>query len=116
MNKEITLIGKNQLENFLKLNIGVFYKDKQWKDKVYSQILDYYTLDNVKTHYKSDEYGEIILKDNNRIIFVNANEQYHLCRFNIVVLEPNIDMKIFNRIIKPTFYPKNAIIYYDYLT
>ena len=90
----------DNLQLILCQEIGIFYRDKKWAEKIFNKINDYYhSLDMIDRIYGTTM---IRLKDNTEIFFVRAAENARGYCFSKVILQPGIDKELINCVIRPT--------------
>lgn len=95
-----------QLQNILSQKIGIFYKDTEWKGKIFGEIVEYYSsLDIIEFHRYSKWDVRIVLKDNTEIIFVEANERCKGHKFSKAIIQPEVDQSIIDNVIRPCIVP-----------
>ena len=94
------------LSNITFTNIGIFYKDQEWKDNLFEELVreahECRTLYSV-TKNKIQFYDSHI---NINIIFVEANERPRGHRFDRIYYQNDIDQNTFSMVIRPLFIPK----------
>ena len=96
----------DQLPNILSQKIGIFYKDTEWKGKIFGEIVEYYSsLNMIEFHRYSKWDVRIVLKDNTEIIFMEANKKCRGYRFSKVIIQPEVDRHIIDNIIRPCIVP-----------
>ena len=96
----------NQLQYILSQKIGIFYKDTEWKGKIFGEIVEYYSsLDMIEFHRYSKWDVRIVLKDNTEIIFVEANERCKGHKFSKAIIQPEVDQSIIDNVIRPCIVP-----------
>ena len=96
----------NTLSHITITNIGIFYKDKKWRDDLFEELVreahECKTL-NIVTKNKirfCDSYINI------NITFVEVNERSRGHRFDRIYYQNDIDQNTFSMIIRPLFIPK----------
>ena len=94
---------KQILPDTLTQNIGIYYKDEDWKCEVFTEIMNYYDSINLTSYVSyGSEKTRIELKDGSIIRFICADNKSRGLRFNKVILQPGIDESIIEQVIKPT--------------
>ena len=96
----------NTLSYITLTNIGIFYKDKKWKDDLFEELVR--EAHECKTLYNVTE-NKIQFCDsyiNINIIFVEANEHSRGHRFDRIYYQNDIDDNTFSMMIRPLFIPK----------
>lgn len=96
----------NTLSHITITNIGIFYKDKKWKDDLFEELIR--EAHECKTLYSVTK-NEIRFRDshiNINIIFVKANEHSRGHRFDRIYYQNDIDQNTFSVMIRPLFIPK----------
>lgn len=95
-----------ELQYILVQKIGVFYKNQTWKKNMFDKIAEHYrSLDMIESLRYAIWDSKIILKDESRIVFVEANNQCKGQRFTKVIIQPEIDKPIIDTVIKPCILP-----------
>lgn len=103
----------NTLYNITSTNIGIFYKDQEWKDDLFEELVR--EAHKCKTLYSVTE-NKIRLCDtyiNINIIFVRVNEYPRGHRFDRIYYQNDIDQNTFSMVIRPLFMPKIFPLIFD---
>lgn len=96
----------NTLSNITSTNIGIFYKDRKWKDDLFEELIR--EAHECRTLYSVTE-NKIRFCDshiNINIIFVEANERSRGYKFDRIYYQNDIDQNTFSMMIRPLFIPK----------
>lgn len=94
------------LQGILCQRIGIFYKDEEWKRKIFDEIADYYrSLDMIDSLTYAIWDAKIVLKDGTKICFVRAESRCKGQRFSKVIIQSGVDQSIIDMIIKPCLLP-----------
>ena len=94
------------LFNITLIDIGIFYKDREWKDDLFEKLV--HEAHECKTLYSVTE-NKIQFCDayiNINIIFVGVNEHPRGHRFDRIYYQNDIDQNTFSMVIRPMFTPK----------
>lgn len=97
----------NALQYALSQSIGVYYKNRKWKDDMFYKIKDYYPVDFIEYFMNSQYETKILLKDGTTIRFVDANTNSRGSCFSKIILEPEIDDEVIRVRILPTLKHQN---------
>lgn len=98
------------LQGLLCQRIGIFYKNKKWKRKMFDEIADYYrSLDMIDFLTYAMWDAKIVLKDGTTICFVRAEGRCKGQRFSKVIIQSGVDQSIIDTIIKPCLLPLTSI-------
>ena len=95
------------LQYALGQSIGIYYKNREWKDDMFYKIKDYYTMDFIEYIRNSRYEAKILLKDGTTIKFVDANTNSRGSCFSKIILEPEIDDEVIRARILPTLKHQN---------
>ena len=96
----------NQLQYILSQKIGIFYKDTEWKGKIFGEIVEYYSsLDMIDFYRYNSWEARIVLTDKTKIIFVEANGRCRGHRFSKAIIQPEVDQSIIDNVIRPCIVP-----------
>lgn len=96
----------NTLSYITITNIGIFYKDKKWRDDLFEELVR--EAHECKTVYSVTK-NKICFRDshiNINITFVGANERSRGHRFDRIYYQNGIDQNTFSMMIRPLFIPK----------
>lgn len=94
------------LQNILRQRIGIFYKDEEWKRKIFDEIADYYrSLDMINFLSYAMWDTKIVLKDGTTIYFVRAEGRSKGQRFSKVIIQSGVEQSIIDTVIRPCVLP-----------
>ncbi len=106
---------KQTLRDILNHDIGIYYKDEDWKYAVFDEIVSYYDPIDLISHISYGREKTIIeLKDGSMIRFIPADNESRWLRFSKVILQPGIDESIIEQVIKPKLIPGASCVELDY--
>lgn len=85
------------------MRIGVFYKDRDWVDKWFSDFLQYYTDKSCIIKVVKNSYNPhaVYLKDGTCIIAYDVNHMPRGKKFDKVYIEPIVCEDVINMAIRP---------------
>ena len=81
----------NDLTTVLRQRILIVYSDIEWRDEMFSKVLDAYPHDMINKMIKSRCDCWIELKDGTMIRFVYASDAARGNRANKIIAQPGID-------------------------
>lgn len=91
--------------------IGVFYQDRQWRDKWFEDFLSKVNKEKIQIVYRGLNNIKIALKNGSYVksVFLTDNSRGH--RMDVIYLDPKIEDKIFYNVVIPLVikYDKNNI-------
>ena len=91
----------DKLKYILPQKIGAFYKNQKWKKEMFDKIAEYYrSLDMIDFLTYSTWDTRIVLKDGTEIFFVEASDRSRGYKFTKVIVQPEIDLSIYDAVIR----------------
>ncbi len=100
----------NDLTTVLRQRILIVYSDIEWRDEMFSKILDIYPHDMINKMIKSRCGCWIELIDGTIFRFAYANDRMCGCRNDKIIAQPGIDETILNTVFRRTLI-HNASMY-----
>lgn len=102
------------LQNILCQRIGIFYKDEEWKRKIFDEIADYYRSLDMIDHLSYAMWdAKIVLKDGTRICFVRAEGRCRGQRFNKIIIQSGVEQPFIDTVIRPCILPSAYVVDID---
>ena len=90
----------NDLTTILRQRILIVYSDIEWRDEMFSKVLDIYPHDMINKMIKSRCGCWIELVDGTMVRFVYANDSARGIKANKLIIQPGISKTFSNTVLK----------------
>lgn len=90
----------NDLTTILRQRILIVYSDIEWRDEMFSKVLDIYPHDMINKMIKSRCGCWIELVDGTMVRFVYANDSAHGIKANKLIIQPGISKTFSDTVLK----------------
>lgn len=90
----------NDLTTILRQRILIVYSDIEWRDEMFSKVLDIYTHDMINKMIKSRCGCWIELVDGTMVRFVYANDSARGIKANKLIIQPGISKTFSDTVLK----------------
>ena len=87
--------------NLFRQRIGIFYVDRDWGEKVFHTVVNELPPEYIEKMYKMRDEMRCELKDGSVIMSLEARESRRGCKFHKVIIQPEIDLDVWQRLIEP---------------
>lgn len=93
--------------NLFRQRIGIFYVNRDWGEKVFDTVVNELPQEYIAKMYKTKDEMRCELKDGSVIIALEARENRRGCKFHKVIIQPEIDLDVWQRLIEPMIWYQN---------
>lgn len=91
--------------NVLAQKIGIWYKNEEWRDKIFKEILSNIPEDSIRKLIKSSSEKRIELKDGSTIRMISATDTGRGTAINRSFIQEGITYDVYQTIISPCTKP-----------
>lgn len=103
----------NDLTTVLRQRILIVYSDIEWRDEMFSKILEIYPHDMINKMIKSRCGCWIELVDGTMVRFVYANDSSRGIKANKLIIQPSISKTFSDTVLKPLLMSNSEIYVAD---
>lgn len=89
--------------NYLSRRIGIWYKDKEWARRIYSELVNHIPNEAIEKEFRNTISSKIVLKDESTITFLPTIVASRGCFFTENYIQEGIIYSDYVDIIRPTF-------------